>query len=91
MTNFRLIETWTQFSQGWEDAPGSLFSSKETTQKSVWKTWEDQPEEFGEKILEEGIDGLEKDSGQEEFSYRLEQYIGGKWKFIGSVYPKPED
>jgi len=88
MTSFRIVETWTQFSQGSEDGPGSLSNLRETTQKSVWQTWENQPEEFGKNLLVEGLEGLENEfGGDEEFSYELQVFRNGKWEHLGLVRP----
>lgn len=86
MPHFRLIETFTQYTTGHEDGPGSLTTTIEDTQESVFETWENKPEEFGEKILEEGISGLTEFEGDREYSYRLEVLQeNGNWKSLGIV------
>jgi hypothetical protein len=92
MANFRLIETFTQYTTEHEDGPGSLPITVEDTQESVYHTWENRSEEFGQKILTEGLSGLNGFEGDREYSYRLEVLGGnGTWKNLGIVPIGEED
>jgi hypothetical protein len=86
MPHFRLIETFTQYTTGHEDGPGSLTTTIEDTQESVYHEWKNKPEKFGEKIIRDGISGLNEFEGDREYSYRLEVLGGnGTWKNLGLV------
>lgn len=87
MADFRLVETWAQYSQEGEDGPGSLINPQEDTQKSVYQTWTGMPEEFGKDLLKNGIEDLRGFEGDEEFSYELQVSRDGKWETLGSVMP----
>jgi len=85
--NFRLVETWTQYSTTEEDGPGSLSNFGEDTQKNVLQSWEGEPESFGKTLLEKGVADLRESWGNEEFSYKLQVFKNGGWVTLGFVKP----
>lgn len=87
MADFRLVETWVQYSQQWEDGPGSLVNPQEDIQVSVYQTWGGVPEELGKDLLENGMEDLRSFEGDQEFSYELQVFQDGNWKTLGPVYP----
>jgi hypothetical protein len=92
--DYQLVEHYYRNRMEWEDGPGSLQNIVSDEHIRVIRTWDNRDEDFGNRLIQSGLSGLECDSddGWEQYSYYLKRrpIAGGEWRLVGFVEAKPD-
>ncbi len=88
---YRLVRLTYMNRIEYEDGPGSLMNIvSDEPRWSTIRTWPDEDEQFGERLVKEGVPFSLSDSaegGRIDYSYELQRRadVSAEWEYVGHV------